>query len=222
MTRSRGAYPAQSRGAYATQRGRAVRVGPRGVGSRGVYAAPFRFYRPYYSFRPRLSLGFGLWVGYPIAYSYPFYYGYPYPYPYPDPYAYSNPYPDPYAYPAYYPPPTYGYPAPNPSSAYPPSGYPQGGYSGPPAPGSVVAQPGTTSGGVSFEISPPTAEVYIDGTFVGKVSDLGPTTQPLALTPGRHHIEIRAAGYQTMVIDSDITAGQVIPYQGTMQPVREH
>lgn len=212
---SRGVYPAQSRGSAV------ARVAPRGFGSRGVYVAPSRFFRPYYSFRPRFSLGFGLWAGYPIAYSYPYYYGYPYPY---DPY-------DPYAYPAYYPPPAYGYPIPNPSSAYPPGNYPPGnypptgapqsGYYEPDSPqGSVIAQPGTSSGGVSFEISPSTAEVYIDGKYVGRVSDLGPTTQPLALTPGRHHVEIRAAGYQTLSIDADVIAGQVIPYQGTMLPAR--
>jgi hypothetical protein len=83
-----------------------------------------------------------------------------------------------------------------------------------------VAQPGTASGSVSFEITPSTAEVYIDGKYVARVSDLGPTTQPLALTPGRHHVEIRAAGYQTLTIEADVVAGQVIPYRGTMQAVR--
>ena len=34
---------------------------------------------------------------------------------------------------------------------------------------------------------------------------------------GRHHIEVRASGYQTMSFDVDIIAGQVIPYQGTME-----
>src|SRR4029450_5598845 len=89
-----------------------------------------------------------------------------------------------------------------------------------PQPGSVVAQPGTASGSVSFEITPSTAEVYIDGKYVGRVSDLGPTTQPLALTPGRHRVEIRATGYQTLTIDADVVAGQVIPYRGTMQVAR--
>ena len=192
----------QSRGVYPAQ-------------SRGVYVAPSRFFRPYYSFRPRINLGFGLWLGYPIAYSSPYYYGDPYQYQY-----------DSYAYPEYYPPSAYGYPVPTPPSGYPPANYPptsvpQSGYyeSGPPQ-GLVVAQPGAASGSVSFEISPSTAEVYIDGRHVGRASDLGPTTQPLALTPGRHHVEIRAAGYQTMSVDADVAAGEVIPYQGTMQPIR--
>ena len=82
---------------------------------------------------------------------------------------------------------------------------------------SITAQPGAASGGVSFDISPSTADVYIDGKFAGHVSDLGPTTQPLGLTPGRHHIEIKASGYQSMIVDADVVAGQVIPYQGQMQ-----
>jgi hypothetical protein len=172
--------------------------------SRGVYLAPSRFYRPYYTFRPRFSLGIGLWIGYPIVYSSPYYYGYPYP----DYYGYPPAY-DPYA-PGYYPPP-----------AYPQTGAPQPGYSDPDLQqGSLIARPGTASGSVSFEITPSTAEVYIEGKFMGRVSDLGPTTQPLALMPGRHRVEIRAAGYQTLSIDADVVAGQVIPYRGTMQPVR--
>ena len=84
----------------------------------------------------------------------------------------------------------------------------------------MTATPGTPSGSISLQISPATAQVYIDSKYVGLVSDLGPTTQPLALTPGRHHVEIRAAGYRTLTIDADVTAGQVIPYQGTMQALR--
>jgi len=216
---------AQSRGGYPSSRGRAiVRVAPR-IGTRGVYIAPTRFYRPYYSFRPRFSIGFGIWVGYPIAYSYPYYYGY-YPYGYDPYYPYDRSYPYPYPYSAYGPPSPYSYQAPYPSSAYPPADYPQSsapqtGYYDQNAPqGTVIARPGTSSGSISFEISPSTAEVYIDATYVGRVSDLGPTSQPIALTPGRHRVEIRASGYQTLSIDADVTAGQVIPYQGQMQPVR--
>jgi hypothetical protein len=177
-------------------------------------------------------VGFGLWIGYPVAYTASFYYGYPYAYPsyYGYPAAYA-----PYA-PAYYPPPAYGYPVQSPAAAYPMANYPADSYSSgsypassapqtgyyeaDPQQGSVIAQPGTASGSVSFEITPSTAEVYIDGKYVGRVSDLGPTTQPLALMPGRRHVKIRAAGYQTLTIEVDVVAGQVIPYRGTMQVVR--
>ena len=72
-------------------------------------------------------------------------------------------------------------------------------------------------GGLSFEITPNTAQLSVDGTLVGTVGQFTPTSQPLGLVAGRHHIEVRASGYQTMSFDVDITAGQVIPYQGTME-----
>ena len=178
-----------------------------GVGPYGYYR-PY-FYRPYYTFHPRFSIGFGLWAGYPVVfpyfsfyYGYPGYYGYPYAY---DPYVYG--YPPAYPPPAAYPPPGY------PSSGYPPAGYP--------SQGSVAVQPGSPqsqSGGLSFEITPNTAEVYVDGAFVGTVATFGPTSEPLTLSPGRHHIEVRAQGFETLLLDADVTAGQVIPYKGTMQP----
>jgi hypothetical protein len=233
-------YSSQSRGVYPAPRGTAyARVAPRYYPSRGINVAPRRFYSPYYSFRPRFSLGFGLWVGYPVTYSYPYYYGYPYyggySY-YGSPYYGSAYYGDPYydvypygsagsSYGQYYPPSIREYSA-GPSSTYPPANYPpasapqSGSYGPDPGTGSIVAPPGASSGGVSFEISPSTAEVYIDGKYAGRVSDLGPTTQPMALTTGRHHVEIRATGYQTMSFDADVSTGQVIPYQGTMQRER--
>jgi PEGA domain len=73
---------------------------------------------------------------------------------------------------------------------------------------------------VSFEITPSTATVYVDGTSVGSVAEFSPTAMPLTLTPGRHRIELRAAGYQTMSFDAEIVVGQVIPYRGEMQPQR--
>jgi len=185
--------------AYAVRR--PVVVGPR------VVVAPYRFYRPYYTFHPHVSLGFGLFVGYPVPY--PYYYG-----PYPYPAAYPVPYPvAPYGYPA---PPAGSYPPPNPSSSYPPAPYPPSAY---PQSGSGVAvQQGTAnSAGVSFDITPADAEVYVDGGYVGHVSDFGPQSTPLNVTPGRHRVEIRRAGYHPLSFDTDATAGQVIPYQGTME-----
>jgi len=199
----------------ARRRARGVYVGPRGAvvagGHYGHYyphVAPVRFYRPYYTFHPHLSVGFGLYVGYPFAYSYAFY----------------NPFYSPYGYAAPYAYPPYPYPAPSP--AYPPaSAYPSGSYSSsaPQSPqASIGVQPGQqqqpgNEGGLSFDITPADAQLFIDGTLVGTVGQFTPTSQPLGLTAGRHHVEVRAQGYQSMTFDADIIAGQVIPYQGTMQ-----
>src|SRR5437867_9969882 len=121
--------------------------------------------------------------------------GFPVAYPYP--YVYSYPYPYPYAY-------SYSY-----DSAYAHPSY---------APPGV--QPGGNASGVSFEITPNMAGVYIGGMYVGTAAEFSPSHTPLTLTPGRHHIELRAAGYQTMSFDTDVMRGEVIPYRGEMQPQR--
>jgi hypothetical protein len=72
-------------------------------------------------------------------------------------------------------------------------------------------------GGVSFEITPSDAAVFVDGTYVGTADTFNPNSMPLGLIPGRHHIEIRASGYRTMTFDADVVPGQVIPYKGTME-----
>ena len=178
--------------------------GPRGYGYGGGRwwggrywnVAPLHYYRPYYAFRPHVSLGFGLWAGYPLTWAYPYYYP-----------------PDQY-YPNY---PYYPYP-------YAPGG---GGYSVAPP---VDVTPDTTLdategvqpdqsnlGGLSFQITPSDAQVFIDGNYVGTAGQFTPTTQPLGVMYGHHHVEIRDPGYKTMSFDVDIVAGQVIPYQGQME-----
>jgi hypothetical protein len=183
---------------------------PRIISPRASFGAPpLRFYRPYYEFRPRVHVGSGFSIGFPVAYSSGYYY---------NPY-YSSAYGSPY--PAY---PVYGYPAPGvsyPTYPYPPQAYPQSPYASPyalPAPGSVVVQPGqTNTGGASFEVTPNTAEVLVDGISMGPASQFNRMTAPLGLTPGQHHFEILAPGYRTIAVDADIVAGQVTPFQGTME-----
>jgi hypothetical protein len=163
---------------------------------RAFNVAPFHFFRPYYAFHPRFSLGFGLWSGFPVAWAYPFYYP-PYPY-YPN-YPYY-PYPYPYE------------PGPGYSVAPPVDETPDE------AVGTAGVEPDQSNlGGMSFEITPSDAQVFVDGNYVGTVGQFTSTTQPLGVPAGRHHVEIRNPGYKTMSFDADIVAGQVIPYQGQME-----
>jgi PEGA domain len=150
------------------------------------------FHGPFFRFRPRFSLGFGLFLGYPVPY--PWYYVAPYPYGYyPD-----SPYDDdlndvPYDYPD-------------------------------PANGSASIAPSDEQqnlGGVSLNITPDDATVTVDGSAAGIVADFSPSTAPLTLEPGQHHIVIEKPGYHTLTFDADVLQGQVLPYQGTMQPDTE-
>jgi hypothetical protein len=174
-----------------------------------VAVAPITFYHPYYTFQPHVHVAFGLWVGYPVVYSAPYYvpvyapYAYPYPYP-PAPY----PYP-----PAAYPPYPQSVPPSQPPS-YPPPAAPPTSYPSPSAAGSVAVQ--ANMGGLSFQITPQSADVFIDGGFVGTVGQFTPESQPLGVPAGHHRVEIRSQGFRSIVFDASIVAGQVLPYQGTM------
>jgi hypothetical protein len=166
---------------------------PRSIGPRVILGVPFRsFSSPYYAFRPRASLAFGLVVGYPVAFpNYAPAYPYPYPYAPAYPYAIAGP--------------TYGYGSlSSPTDA-----------AIPPSPSTEV--PSGDLGGLSFAITPGDAQVLVDGQVVGVVSSFSPTSQPLTLTPGHHHVEIRASGYRSVAFDVDITPGEVIPYYGTLE-----
>jgi hypothetical protein len=161
------------------------------------------------TFGRRHAFGGSVIVGYPwpYSYAYPYQYGYPYYYGY-----YGYPY-------------QYGFD----TSA---GGYYQTPYSGqsgvtvygaagvsagPSAYWSDLAnQPGASSG-VTFEVRPADAEVFVDGVYAGTVQDFWADRQPLLIVPGSHRIELRAPGYRTVTLDVTTTAGQVIPYAGELE-----
>ena len=74
-------------------------------------------------------------------------------------------------------------------------------------------------GGVSFDIQPSDADLFIDGEYVGTVGTFKPAGEPLTLTPGEHRIAIQRNGYRPMEWDVTIEPGQVIPYRGVMEKV---
>ena len=90
-------------------------------------------------------------------------------------------------------------------------------------PQTVYQLPGTTAGainaagGLSFDISPSDARIYVDQQYMGIAAQYLPTEPPLSLAPGRHRVEIHASGFEVIAFDVDILPGQVIPYQGDLQ-----
>jgi hypothetical protein len=75
---------------------------------------------------------------------------------------------------------------------------------------------GPRYGGVSFDIDPSDAAIFIDDEYVGIADDFSPYDAPLTLRAGLHRVEIRARGMQPMDFDLTVVAGQVIPYRGTL------
>ncbi len=106
---------------------------------------------------------------------------------------FGNPYPYRWAYPVPVPVP-YGY------SPYP------------------TFAPGYGYGGIAFAVSPADAAVFVDGNYVGIAETFDGRREPLTLGAGRHRIQLQAAGYEAIAFDVDVIPGQVIPYQGGLQP----
>ena len=72
-------------------------------------------------------------------------------------------------------------------------------------------------GGLSFDIQPPDADLFVDGEYVGPVGSFTPNDEPLTLTPGVHQIAIQRDGFRPMEWSVTIEPGQVMPYRGAME-----
>jgi hypothetical protein len=57
-------------------------------------------------------------------------------------------------------------------------------------------------------------QIYVDGYYVGLMSDLG---GELTLEAGGHALELREEGYETLHVDVQIPAGALITYRGAMK-----
>jgi hypothetical protein len=102
---------------------------------------------------------------------------------------------------------TYGYPA-----------YGYGAYSLAPS-YRYTPYPADTSGptgGLRLKITPKTAQVFVDGYYAGIVDDFNGRFQHLNLTPGPHHVEVRAPGYEPHGFEVDIEEHHTTEYNGTL------
>ena len=74
-------------------------------------------------------------------------------------------------------------------------------------------------GSLKLKVEPKTAEVYIDGYYMGVVDDFDGTFQKMDLEAGPHRVEIRAIGYQTITFDVRIDPNDTVTYRGELQSV---
>jgi hypothetical protein len=85
----------------------------------------------------------------------------------------------------------------------------------------IVGRPGYQApympyGGVTFDIEPRDAELWVDGEYVGRASDYDYNDPPLTLVAGPHYVELRSRYGQPLAFDITVIPGQVIPYQGSL------
>lgn len=76
-------------------------------------------------------------------------------------------------------------------------------------------------GSIKLKVKPKEAEVYVDGYYMGQVDDFDGVFQHLDLDSGTHRIEIRAEGYQPLVLEMKIEPGRSVTYENRLRPSRE-
>jgi hypothetical protein len=88
------------------------------------------------------------------------------------------------------------------------------------APGmAATVQRAMPKGSLRFETQPPTAQVFVDSFYMGVVDDFGLNGRPLDLSPGTHHVELRARDYIPASFDVNILGNQISRYRGDLQLV---
>jgi hypothetical protein len=75
------------------------------------------------------------------------------------------------------------------------------------------------SGALILEDVPGSAQVLVDGYYVGLAEEFGSGGRVLSLDTGPHRIELRAAGYETQTFSVRIEPNGTVRYRGDMQRV---
>jgi hypothetical protein len=87
-------------------------------------------------------------------------------------------------------------------------------------PDSLSVQP-SGAGHLRLRVEPATAQVFVDGFYMGTVDDFNGSAQDASLEAGPHRIEIRAPGYETLTFDVKTEASRTITYRGSLRPVQQ-
>jgi hypothetical protein len=68
-------------------------------------------------------------------------------------------------------------------------------------------------GYLQLQVMPATAEVLVDGYYVGSVDDVRRMGTGRALEPGPHRVELRAPGYENVTFDVRVVPDETIVYR---------
>lgn len=87
----------------------------------------------------------------------------------------------------------------------------------PAVPAILVPPPeGALRGGVQLDIEPRRAQVYVDGTHVGVVSDFSGYYRHLDLVAGPHVIAIVAPDYEPLIIEVTVAPNRTLTHRRTL------
>jgi hypothetical protein len=81
---------------------------------------------------------------------------------------------------------------------------------------------GAAPGGVQLDVQPWRAQVYVDGSYVGVVSDFTGYYHHLEVSAGPHVIAIVTPDYEPLIFDIFVSPGRVTTYRGTLRVASGH
>ncbi len=75
------------------------------------------------------------------------------------------------------------------------------------------------TGFLRLKVRPRSAEVYVDGYYVGIVNEFDGLFQRLRIEEGPHTVELRHPGYEPLTLDVLIVPGEKVTFEGDMIPL---
>lgn len=81
-----------------------------------------------------------------------------------------------------------------------------------------AVEPEIVNGTLMLDVTPRTSLVFVDSAYVGTVDDLA--VRGLALSRGRHWLELEAPDYEKTLTEVNIVPGQPLRYRVELAPVR--
>jgi hypothetical protein len=104
-------------------------------------------------------------------------------------------------------------------SGYAPFGYGYADTTTPSTDRTPAAPAAPATGLLRLQMTPSSAQVFVDSYYVGTVEDLD-AMRVLQLEAGPHRIEIRAPQYRPLTVDIRVLPLETVTYRGALEPVR--
>lgn len=79
--------------------------------------------------------------------------------------------------------------------------------------------PARAFGSLRLAVTPLSAQVFVDGYYVGTVDDVN-ARRELQIEAGTHRIEMRAAMHETLIVDVQVAPNETVTYRGTLDTMR--
>lgn len=75
------------------------------------------------------------------------------------------------------------------------------------------------NGYLQLEAQPGTAQVYVDGLYVGTADDFRRLMPGRSLEDGAHRVELRAPGYETITVDVRVFPNETVTYRAELKRI---